>query len=127
MEDKPNGNTGQQKETPDAGQPPPPPLIEKKEGSNTGNDRETSKEAPDTQAPPKTRWERFKAWIWPMDFSDAVMLVLTAAIAFGTIVSAVAIFLQWREMVNGGADTTAIKIAAQQQATAAQQFATATI
>jgi ElaB/YqjD/DUF883 family membrane-anchored ribosome-binding protein len=55
--------------------------------------------------------------------SDWVMVAATIVIACGTVVSAIAIYLQWREMVNGGADTAAIKVAAQQQATAAQQFA----
>jgi hypothetical protein len=58
-----------------------------------------------------------------MNKSDRVMAAATIVIAIGTLVSAGAICFQWREMVNGGADTTAIKVAAQQQATAAQQFA----
>ena len=51
------------------------------------------------------------------------MLLLTAFIAAGTIVSAIAIRLQWHEMVNGGADTKAIADAAKKQACAAQHFA----
>jgi hypothetical protein len=58
-----------------------------------------------------------------MSKSDLIMSFATIVIAIGTLVSAAAIALQWREMVNGGADTTAIKTAAQQQAGAAQQFA----
>ena len=58
-----------------------------------------------------------------MSTSDLVMSIATIFIALGTIVSAVAIFLQWREMVNGGEDTTAIKVAAQKQSDAAQKFA----
>jgi hypothetical protein len=54
--------------------------------------------------------------------SDKVMVWATCVIAAGTLVSAGAIYLQWREMVNGGSDTTAIKIAAQKQADAAQRF-----
>jgi hypothetical protein len=53
----------------------------------------------------KYRWDRFKAWALPMHFSDAVMLLLTAFIALGTLVSAVAISLQWREMIGGGKQT----------------------
>jgi hypothetical protein len=60
-----------------------------------------------------------------MSKSDWIMSIATIVIALGTIVSAAAIFLQWREMVNGGADTVAIKNAAQKQADAAQQFADA--
>jgi hypothetical protein len=58
-----------------------------------------------------------------MSKSDWIMSIATIVIAAGTIVSAVAICLQWREMVSGGADTTAIKNAAQKQADAAQKFA----
>jgi len=57
-----------------------------------------------------------------MSKSDLIMSLATIVIALGTIVSAAAICLQWREMVNGGADTTAIKNAAEKQACAAQQF-----
>lgn len=69
--------------------------------------------------------------------SDKIMAAATIVIALGTIVSAVAIVLQWREMVSGGADTIAlvgyaqrqaddadkIKASADKQATTAQQFA----
>lgn len=58
-----------------------------------------------------------------MSKSDRIMAAATVVIAIGTLVSAGAICFQWREMVNGGADTTAIKVAAQKQADAAQQFA----
>jgi hypothetical protein len=58
-----------------------------------------------------------------MSTSDWIMSIATVVIALGTIVSAAAIGLQWREMVNGGADTAAIKVAAQKQADAAQHFA----
>lgn len=137
MVDQPNSDTEQQKGTHDAGQPPPPPLLPKKEAGDSGTDPEAGKGNPGAQAPPKTRWQRFKTWVWPMDFSDAVMLTLTAAIAIGTVVSAAAIFLQWREMVKGGTDTgllvgyaqrqaddaDKIKLSADKQANAAQQFA----
>ena len=53
------------------------------------------------------------------------MIVLTVFIALGTIASAGAIILQWREMVNGGADTTAIAAASKVQACAAKQIAEA--
>jgi hypothetical protein len=58
-----------------------------------------------------------------MSTSELVMMWATIVIAAGTIVSAGAIFLQWREMANGSSDTTAIKLAAQKQADAAEQFA----
>jgi hypothetical protein len=71
-----------------------------------------------------------------MSTSDRVMMWATIVIAAGTLVSAAAIFLQWREMVGGGADTTKIANAAEKikdsagnaadaagdQADAAQQF-----
>jgi hypothetical protein len=44
--------------------------------------------------------------------NDKVMIWLTAVIAFGTLVSAVAIGLQWREMVGGGKQTDQIITAA---------------
>jgi hypothetical protein len=59
-----------------------------------------------------------------MEFSNAVMILLTAFIALGTIVSAVAIGFQWHEMHEGGKDTTAIAAAAKKQAGAANSFAT---
>ncbi len=69
--------------------------------------------------------------------SDKVMVFATCVIAVGTLVSAAAIILQWREMVKGGADTSAlvgyaqrqadnadkIKESAYKQASASQQFA----
>ncbi|AXC16123.1 hypothetical protein ACPOL_6917 (plasmid) [Acidisarcina polymorpha] len=60
-----------------------------------------------------------------MDFSDAVMILLTVFIALGTIASAIAVGFQWYEMHTGGADTKAIAEAAQKQACAAHQIAEA--
>jgi CRISPR/Cas system CMR subunit Cmr6 (Cas7 group RAMP superfamily) len=113
----------QQQGTQDAAHPPSPPLSEKKEASDDAADPKADKDSPRAQTPPKTRWQRFRTWVWPMEFSDAVMIGLTFFIAFGTLVSAAAIYMQWREMVNGGTDTTAIRVAAQKQAGASQQFA----
>jgi hypothetical protein len=138
MEDKPEGQNQEQAGNGNAPQgPPPTPLAEKKEASSTGTDPDARNGTSSAQTPPKSRLERFKTWVWPMGFSDAVMLALTAAIAIGTVVSAAAIFLQWREMVKGGADTSAlvgyaqrqaddadkIKLSADKQAIASQQFA----
>jgi hypothetical protein len=72
-----------------------------------------------------------------MNTSDKIMVWATCVIAAGTLVSAAAIYEQWREMVKGGADTGAlvgyaqrqaddadkIKLSADKQATAAQKFA----
>jgi hypothetical protein len=69
--------------------------------------------------------------------SDKVMVFATCVIAAGTLVSAGAIVLQWKEMVKGGADTTALvgyaqrqaddadkmRLSADKQAGASQQFA----
>ena len=49
---------------------------------------------------------------------------LTGVIAFGTLVSAVAIGFQWHEMHEGGKDTTTIAEAAKKQVCAANSFAT---
>jgi hypothetical protein len=57
-----------------------------------------------------------------MSKSDWIMSIFTGVIAVGTIVSAVAIVLQWREMKSGSADTTAIRLAAQQQADSAEKI-----
>jgi hypothetical protein len=56
--------------------------------------------------------------------NDEVMIALTVAIALGTIVSAAAIVLQWREMVGGGKQTDKIIEAANINACAAKSFAT---
>lgn len=48
--------------------------------------------------------------------SDKIMLICTAFIALGTLVSAGAICFQWREMVSGGKDTSALVGYAQRQA-----------
>jgi hypothetical protein len=57
--------------------------------------------------------------------NDKVMIALTVAIALGTIVSAVAIVLQWREMVGGGKQTDKIIEAANINASAANRSADA--
>lgn len=58
-----------------------------------------------------------------MSKSDKIMSICTIFIALGTVVSAVAIGLQLREMIKGGLDTKAIAHAAQQQVCAANRFA----
>jgi len=62
-----------------------------------------------------------------MSLSDKIMSVATVVIALGTVVSAMAIYLQWREMVGGESDTSAIKTAAQQQVAAAKDFASTAV
>jgi hypothetical protein len=57
--------------------------------------------------------------------NDKVMMWLTGVIAFGTLVSAVAIGLQWREMVGGGKQTDKIIAAANINADAATKSAKA--
>ena len=57
--------------------------------------------------------------------NEKVMMWLTGVIAFGTLVSAVAIGFQWYELHEGGFDTAAIAKAAKQQACAAQKSAQA--
>lgn len=54
--------------------------------------------------------------------SDKVMIGVTVVIALGTLVSAGAIILQWREMVGGSTDTSAIRTSAQQQAVSADKI-----
>jgi hypothetical protein len=60
-----------------------------------------------------------------MEFTAAVMILLTFVIAAGTIASAIAIGFQWYELHEGGFDTAAIATAAKQQACAAKQIAEA--
>jgi hypothetical protein len=60
-----------------------------------------------------------------MGKSDKIMLWATAVIAAGTIVSAGAIVLQWREMVGGGGQTDQLIKAANINACAADQIAAA--
>lgn len=60
-----------------------------------------------------------------MSKSEKIMVWATCVIAAGTIVSAVAIALQWREMVKGGADTSALVGYTQRQADDANQIAAA--
>jgi hypothetical protein len=55
--------------------------------------------------------------------NDKVMIALTVAIALGTLVSAGAIVMQWREMHAGGKQTDALICAARINAGAARQFA----
>jgi ElaB/YqjD/DUF883 family membrane-anchored ribosome-binding protein len=92
-------NAGQQKrEAPSEVPPPaPPPIDPPKPPRNPdpeGNDREDSLKKPST-------------------ISDKIMVAATIVIALGTVVSAGAIYLQWREMVGGGTQTGQIATAAQ--------------
>jgi hypothetical protein len=58
-----------------------------------------------------------------MSKSEKIMVWATCVIAAGTLVSAGAIWFQWRVMVNGGEDTKNLVTYAQQQACAAKSFA----
>lgn len=60
-----------------------------------------------------------------MSKSEKIMVWATCVIAAGTLVSAGAIWLQWRVMVKGGEDTKNLVTYAQQQACAAKQIAKA--
>jgi hypothetical protein len=125
MEDKPTGDAKQTEGTQGITQPPSPTLAQAKAAEVQGADPKAGKDESATQTPPKTRWERLKGWVWPMAFSDAVMIGLTFFIALGTVVSAVAIGFQWWELHIGGKDTTRIADAAQKQACAANRSADA--
>ncbi len=116
MDDQPRGNFQQKEGERQTFHPPPPPLIKEKEAGERGADTKAESAEASTETPAKSRWGRFKIWVWPMEFTDAVMIVLTIAIAIGTLVSAAAIFMQWKEMVKGGADTGALVGYAQRQA-----------
>ena len=102
--------TGQQQAPPTPTPPPTPaPLVpERKEAIETSTDPKGGSAGSSSQQPPKTKWQRFKAWVWPMDFNNFVMIFLTCVIAFGTLVSAGAIVMQWREMVSGSDQTDRI-------------------
>jgi hypothetical protein len=125
MNDKPDNGSQQTQGTSQTSKTPPPVLPKKEEATQADQNPQDGQAVPDNQEPPKTRFQRFKKWVWPMEFSNAVMILLTAFIALGTIVSAVAIGFQWHEMHEGGKDTTAIAKAAKQQACAAQKSAQA--
>lgn len=123
MGNDPNGSEKQQATGQKAPQSPSPSLANKEEERQGDADGDGLRPKGNHQKPPKTLWGRFKAWVFPVAFTDAVMLLLTAFIALGTIVSAVAIAFQWSEMHKGGADTKAIADAAKTQACAARRFA----
>jgi hypothetical protein len=57
------------------------------------------------------------------NISDNIMVAATIVIAIGTLVSAAAIVLQWREMVGGGVQTQQLIDAANTNAGAAKSFA----
>jgi hypothetical protein len=124
MNDKPNNGFQQHQGTSQTSKTPSPVLPKKEEATQADGNPNQGHAEPKNQELPKTRFERFKRWVWPMEFSNAVMILLTAFIALGTIVSAVAIGFQWHEMHEGGKDTTAIAEAAKKQAGAANSFAT---
>jgi hypothetical protein len=125
MNDKPDNGSQQHQGTSQTSKTPSPVLPKKEEATQTGENPNEGRAEPNNQEPPKTQFGRFKKWVWPMKFSDAVMILLTAFIALGTIVSAIAIGFQWHEMHEGGKDTTAIAKASKQQVCAARQIAEA--
>ncbi|HTW44048.1 MAG TPA: hypothetical protein VMD58_00765 [Acidobacteriaceae bacterium] len=125
MEDKPTGEGDKQTGEKQAPQSPPPALTGEKEARKKGANPEERRAESAQQTPPQAKWKRFVGWVYPMEFSDFVMISLTAAIAFGTIVSAIAIAFQWHEMHVGGADTTRIANAADKIKASAGQSAQA--
>jgi hypothetical protein len=91
-------NAGQQKEeTPKEVPPPAPPPIDPPQPPPNPDPEENENE----NKPKKSS-----------TISDKVMIWATCVIAAGTLVSAVAIVLQWREMVGGGTQTEQIIAAA---------------
>lgn len=126
MEDKPNGDGEKKEGDKQISQAPPPVQSERKEARQIGKDKNgDASEGQDQKQGRFSKWERLKKWMFPLDFNNAVMLLLTAFIALGTIVSAVAISLQFYEMHEGGIDTKTIADASSQQACSARQIAAA--
>lgn len=130
MSDQPETENHQETGTEQASQGPPPPLPQAKGKEIQGKDPKPGAQESGAGPAPETSWARFKKWVYPMEFTDAVMILLTIFIAMGTIASAVAIGYQWHEMHVGGKDTTRIADAADvsanaagDSADAAQQFA----
>jgi hypothetical protein len=123
MQDKPEGSHEQAQADPSppplapippANPPPVPPIGGQGTTSKSGDEQPHN-------PPPEDKLMK----------NDKVMIALTIAIALGTIVSAGAIVLQWREMVGGGKQTDKIIAAANinadaatKSAKAAQDFAT---
>ena len=124
MEEKPKGEP-QPQEVANPGNHALSPIPDEEKTCGGRTQVATNPRSLDTTEQPQTRWRRFRVWVWPMEFSDAVMILLTAFIAFGTIVSAIAIGFQWHEMHSGGADTKSIADAAQKQVYAANRSADA--
>jgi hypothetical protein len=118
MEDQPTGQTGKNPETTEASNSPNPSLTDKKETTCSDKDANNCPNKACADVIPKTRWQRFAIWTREIKFSDAVMLLLTAFIAVGTIISAKAIYLQYHEMHDGSAQTDKIIAADQRIATA---------
>jgi hypothetical protein len=124
MQDKPEGGHEQAQVAPTSPPPlapippaniSPVPLIAGQDTTSKGGDEQPR------NPPPEDKFTK----------NDKVMIGLTVAIALGTIVSAGAIVLQWREMVGGGKQTDKIIAAANinadaatKSAKAAQDFAT---
>jgi hypothetical protein len=123
MNDKQEGDNEKQQRASEATKSPPPSLPNEKEARKGNANPERCKTESSTAEPPKSKWQRFVMWSWPMEFSDAVMILLTIFIAVGTIASAVAIGFQWHEMHEGGKQTEALICAARINAGAAQSFA----
>ena len=110
----------QQAGEPNTAQSPLPALSNEEKGGDEATDPQRGQAGGASDVPPNSRWQCFRDWVWPMEFSDAVMIFLTVAIAIGTIASAVAIGFQWYEMHTGGEDTHDLALAAVQQAKLAQ-------
>jgi hypothetical protein len=69
---------------------------------------------------PKSRWNRFKTWLFDLKASDAMMVVLTLVIAATGVVGI-------RLVIQGGEDTKRIVKASEDQAGAARQIAAASL
>jgi len=91
---------------PPTDQPPVPPIAGQGAAPPSGY------KAP--RNPPKPPEDKFTK-------NDKVMMWLTGVIAFGTLVSALAIGFQWHEMHEGGKDTHDLAVAAGKQADAAKE------
>jgi hypothetical protein len=120
MQDKPEGSKEQSQTEPSPPPPPAPippaditpiPPIAGQGAAPPSRDEQPRNPNP----PPEDKFTK----------NDKVMMWLTGVIAFGTLVSAVAIGLQWREMVGGGKQTEQIIAAANINAEAATKSAQA--
>jgi hypothetical protein len=93
-------------------------MDEKEQAEARQNDASGNASPPPPDQPSEGHSRREK-----MSISDKIMSIATIVIAIGTLVSAAAIVMQWREMVGGGKQTDALIEAAKTNACAAKSFA----